>query len=113
MAASSQVREEVLEEGAHPVGPVGCCFTLLGHRPAELLGEEGLGPGGDAGDTQATIQGRTVQLLPSQALQVASPQEGPGGCGELLGHWGGHGQYLTQVPELGQSKGLQGISPKM
>ena len=48
MASSSQVREEVLEEGAHPVGPVAHCFTLLGHRPADLLGEEGLGSGGDA-----------------------------------------------------------------
>ena len=69
MAASSQVREVILEEGAHPVGPVGRRFTLLGHRPAELLGKEGLGPGGDAGDTQATIQSWTVQLLPSKALK--------------------------------------------
>ena len=112
MAASSQVREKVLEEGAHPVGPVGRRFTLMGHHLAELLGEEDLGPGGNAGDTQATIQSWTVQLLPGKALKVAPPQEGPSGRGELLGHLGGHGQNLTQVTELGQSKGLQGISTK-
>ena len=75
-------------------------FTLLGHRPAELLGEEGLGPGGNAGDAQATLQGWTVQLLPSKALKVATPQEGTSGRGELLGHLGWHGQDLAQVPEL-------------
>ena len=45
-------------------------------------------------------------------MAMLKTQEGSGSRGDLLGHLCRHGQDLAQVPELGQSKHLQGIPTK-
>jgi hypothetical protein len=64
VGAPSQARDIVANSLPKPKGQVSSRGATRCYLEAELLGQEGLPPGGHAGYAEATSQPRVVELLP-------------------------------------------------
>jgi hypothetical protein len=78
---------------------------------AQLLGQQSLASGEDAGDTQPPSLPPVVELLPGQPLEMASPQKGASQGSGPGRHSLRQREDLGKIPKLAEDEHLQHISP--
>ncbi len=107
MGTTGQGGHIVAHRSPEPEGQVASRGTTPGHLMAQLLGQQSLAPGEDAGHAQPPSLPLVVKLLPGQPLVMAGPQEGTSQEGGLCSHSLWQGKNLGKVPELAENKRLQ------
>jgi hypothetical protein len=68
MRASAKGGQPVPEAKAYPIGDVGGGIAATSQPMTGLLGEQGLGPGGDGREAEAALREGRVKLLEGQPL---------------------------------------------